>query len=269
MRLPSRRTDPEAPTFDECIMPWLEAPKASGRASAGDATVEHAVHEAPAALQKTLRFSHLGPIGVILLSACSQNLPRGVPMSRRKELDFSDRDLVREIRAGSSVAFERLMRRYERLVYRVAYGFTGDGESAMDVTQNTFLKVHLRLGSWRREGDLKNWIARIAANEAMNWTRSRRRHPTTAIDDEDLFLQPDPPQEGELRGREVREALHRSLSTLTPRHRLAVVLRYFQGMPTREISSVLQCSEATARNILFRSLQKLRSVLAESQEALQ
>jgi RNA polymerase sigma-70 factor (ECF subfamily) len=182
-------------------------------------------------------------------------------------VEFTDQELATEIRSGSQVAFERLMRRYGRLVWRVAYGFTGDADSAMDITQDTFLKVHARLDSWRREGDLKNWVARIAAHEAMNWKRSRRRHPTQALD-EDVFLQPDPPQEERLLERETHDALHRSLSSLNPRQRLAVVLRYFQGMPTREISAVLECTEGTARNILFRSLRKLRSVLAESEEAL-
>lgn len=188
-------------------------------------------------------------------------------MSREKDLDFSDARLVDEARSGSGVAFAQLMRRYQRLVYRVAYGFTGDGESAMDITQDTFLKVHSRLDGWRREGDLKNWIARIAANEALNWNRSRRRHPTTELD-EDLFLLPEvSPQEELLHERETRDALHRSLSSLNPRHRLAVVLRYFQGMSAREISGVLECSEGTTRNILFRSLRRLRSVMAESEEA--
>jgi RNA polymerase sigma-70 factor (ECF subfamily) len=84
------------------------------------------------------------------------------------ELVSSDQDLVTEIRSGSGDAFDRLMRRYRGLVYRVAYGFTGERESAMDVVQDTFLKVHARLGSWRGDGDLKNWIARIAANALLD-----------------------------------------------------------------------------------------------------
>jgi RNA polymerase sigma-70 factor (ECF subfamily) len=188
-------------------------------------------------------------------------------MTRGEELEFSDRELVSEIRAGSAVAFEHLMRRYERLVYRVAYGLIGDGESALDITQETFLKVHEQLGSWRGEGDLKNWIARIAANQALNWKRSRERHRTCELD-EDVLVRPDPPQEARLHAREAHEALHRSLTSLSPRHRLAVVLRYFQGMSTREISGVLECSEGTARNILFRSLRKLRSITVSSEEAL-
>jgi len=182
-------------------------------------------------------------------------------------VEFTDQQLADEIRAGSAVAFERLMQRYRRLAYRVAYGFTGDSESAMDVTQETFLKVHARLASWRHEGELKNWIARIAANEALNWNRSRRRHATVELGEE-LFLLEDPSQERALTERETRDALHRSLASLSPRHRLAVVLRYFQGLSPREISSVLECSEGVARNILCRSLRKLRSSLTQSEETL-
>jgi RNA polymerase sigma factor (sigma-70 family) len=55
---------------------------------------------------------------------------------------------------------------------------------------------------------------------------------------------------------------------LNPRHRLAVVLRYFRGVSTREIAGVLECSEGTTRNILFRSLRKLRSVMTDTEETL-
>ena len=182
-------------------------------------------------------------------------------------MDFSDRELAKEICSGSTVAFEQLMRRFSRLAYKVAFGFLGDVDSAMDVTQITFLKVHERLGDWRQEGDLKNWIARIAANESLNLVRSRKRHPTTPLED-DLFLQSDPTQEQQIDALETREALHRSLESLTPRQRLAVVLRYFQGMSTRQISTALACSEGTARNILFRGLRQLRTTLIASEEVL-
>lgn len=181
-------------------------------------------------------------------------------------MDHSDHRLVSETLAGSSDAFEQLMRRYQRLVYRVAYGFTRDRECAMDVTQETFLKVHARLGSWRCEGELKNWIVRIASREAMDHERSRASHPTCALE-EDIPL-PHPTQEQGAQERETRGALHRSLSRLNPRQRLAIVLRYFQGMNTHEIAAVLECSEDTARNMLCRGLRKLRSMMPQSEESL-
>src|SRR5262245_6910253 len=139
-------------------------------------------------------------------------------MCRRGALEPTDDELIREIEAGSDLAFDRLMRRYRRLVYRVAYGYTGDADSALDVVQETFLKVHTRLASFKGEGKLKNWIAQIAANEAMNWKRSSLRLATEELD-ESRLERPEP-QDGHdlLAGR----SLTRSLATLGPRQRLAI-----------------------------------------------
>lgn len=182
-------------------------------------------------------------------------------------MEFSDEQLVREIRTGSSVAFEKLMGRYERLVYKVAYGFTGERESAMDVTQNTFLKVHTRLSTWRWGGSFRGWVTRIAANEAISLLRARRRRPTAELEEE-LLLDPDPVPEARVSELETRETLVRALDGLNPKQRLAVVLRYYQGMGQAEIAEILKCSEGTARTMVFRGLRKMRALLAPSTEAV-
>jgi RNA polymerase sigma-70 factor, ECF subfamily len=176
-------------------------------------------------------------------------------------LEPTDDELIAEIGAGSDLAFDRLMRRYRRLVYRVAYGFTRDPDSALDIVQETFLKVHTRLGSFRGEGKVRNWIVRIAANEAMNWRRSLGRIETSELDES--FA--DPRLE---RDSIAGQALARSLAALGPRYRTAIVLRYFGEHSTREIAQTLDCSEGTARNVLFRGLAKLRTMMTESQESL-
>jgi len=176
-------------------------------------------------------------------------------------LEPTDDELIEEIGSGSDLAFDRLMRRYRRLVYRVAYGFTGDRDSALDVVQETFLKVHTRLGSFRGEGKLKNWIARIAANEAMNWNRSSSRLETSELDESIL-------SRSDERDLMAGRALTRSLAALGPRHRLAIVLRYYGERSTREIADSLECSEGTAKSVLFRGLAKLRTMMTESEESL-
>jgi len=176
-------------------------------------------------------------------------------------LEPTDDELLAEIGSESDLAFDRLMRRYRRLVYRVAYGFTGDREGALDVVQETFLKVHTRLGSFRGEGKVRNWIMRIAANEAMNWKRSSSRLETSELD-ESTFSRSDE------RDAIAERTLTRSLAALGPRHRLAIVLRYYGERSTREIAATLECSEGTARNVLFRGLAKLRTMMTESEESL-
>jgi len=182
-------------------------------------------------------------------------------------LEPTDQELLASIEAGSDLAFDRLMRRYRRLVFRVAYGFTGDRESALDVVQETFLRVHTRLPGFRGEGQLRNWIVRIAANEAMNQNRSSSRFETTALD-ESVFLRPDMSEESDPVVRATTErALTKSLAALGPRYRLAIVMRYFGERSTREIAGALECSEGTARNVLFRGLAKLRTMMSETEES--
>lgn len=183
-------------------------------------------------------------------------------------MDFTDEDLVAEARGGSEVAFERLMQRYERLVYRIAVGFTGDPDSALDVSQNVFLRVHAGLAGWRGDGDLRRWIARVTVNEAMNWRRGERRHRVTGLEGELPANPGEPPQENGLRHRETRQVVRRSLDSLSPKQRLAVVLRYFEELPIRDIAAALECSEGVAKNVLFRSLKRMRAALLASSEVL-
>jgi RNA polymerase sigma factor (sigma-70 family) len=173
-------------------------------------------------------------------------------------VEFSDLELIAEIRAGSVVAFERLVRRYERLVHRVALAYTGDPQAALDVSQNVFLRVHAKLGSYRGEGELRSWVLRLTGNESRNFRRTQRRHHAEDLSDE-IAIDTAAPQERQL-------LLRRSLDALGPRPRLAIVLRYFVGSSTREIAAALGCSEGVAKNVLFRSLKKMRTQLCASTE---
>ncbi len=178
-------------------------------------------------------------------------------------MEFTDPELAAEIRTGSIVAFERLVHRYRERVYRIAYGFARDRDVALEVAQDTWVKVHASIGGWRGDGSLFGWIARIAAHQALNRTRFERRRPSVPFDVDRISRAP--MQAELLMEREASDALHRSLSLLAPKPRLAIILRYFLGLSSREMATVLECTEGTARNLLFRSLERMRSVMAEEE----
>jgi RNA polymerase sigma-70 factor (ECF subfamily) len=180
-------------------------------------------------------------------------------------LGLSDQELIEEIKGGSAPAFELLMRRYEKLVYKIAVTRTGDADSAMDVSQNVFLKIHSKLSTYRESGNLKSWIARIAMNESINIYRSRKRHQADQLEGE-IAIDRQPPQEETMNEKDKWKLLKRSLLDLNPKQQLAVALRYFEGMSPREIATVLKCSEGTTKSILFRSLGKMRDHIAAVQE---
>ena len=175
-------------------------------------------------------------------------------------MNDTDTLLVEKVLGGSLECFDVLMQRYEREVYRAVYGFGKSRENAMDICQNVFLKAYRNLGGFDRRSSFRTWLMRIACNEGLNWVRTQGRkvpRDTVAAEEADLVSGDD--QERKLLDRERREQVAARLQCLSHRHRLAVVLRYFQEMPIREIAGVLECSEGMVRNILFRSVRRMRA----------
>ena len=174
-------------------------------------------------------------------------------------LQFSDETLVDEIHSGSTLAFGLLMKRYEKLVYHIAFNHVKNPESAMDITQNVFLKAHKNLGSYSGSGLFRAWLLRITYNESISWLRQHGNERVT----EELTSINTPVlkavQVDEVARQEYRDIIRSELKKLSSKQRLAVSLRYFEDFSLREIAMVLNSSEGSVKSILFRSLQKLRN----------
>jgi RNA polymerase sigma-70 factor, ECF subfamily len=172
----------------------------------------------------------------------------------------SDDDLVRDVIEGNLEAFDELMKRYERLVYKVAYSFGGSREDALDITQSVFLKAFRSLSSFRSDANLKTWLMRITYNEGVNWVRKSGR-TSDRHEPLDENIAGDTNQEEDLFAREKEQLLEQGLRKLNERYRLALVLRYQQGLGIAEIASVLRCSEGVAKSMLFRGVRSLRQAI--------
>ena len=185
-------------------------------------------------------------------------------------MDFSDRQLVDEIRGGSQVAFERLMRRYRRLAYRVAYGFTRNHETAMDVTQETFVRAYRALDRFDGRSEPYTWMYRIAVNLSLNAIRSRKqtRRSTTPEDPriEALLVErraayADP---GAIAAdRELAMALCDGIDELSETLRTTLILVSVEGLSHTEASEALGCPEGTVAWRVHEARKKLRADLAE------
>lgn len=172
----------------------------------------------------------------------------------------SDQSLVEDALAGRLEAFDELMRRYERVVFRAAWGFGKNRENALDITQQVFLKAYRGLRTFRQDADLKTWLLKIAYHEGINWARSGRnaeRHDPLPDD-----VPAASNQEQHLLSVEREKLVEAELSKLNQRYRTAIELRYRQGLPISEVAAVLQCSEGVAKNMLFRGVRSLRQALA-------
>jgi len=173
-----------------------------------------------------------------------------------------DEILIEKTLAGSLECYDVLMQRYQKDVLAVARGYTRSLDDALDICQNVFLKVYRKLDTFAGRSSFKTWLVTIANREGLNWIRTRsRKSPSNVVDLETVNLTSGGDQEMELLETERRQKVVDSLQVLNQRGRVAVILRYFRDMPIREIAAVLGCSEGVTRNLLFRSVCKLREVV--------
>ena len=178
-------------------------------------------------------------------------------------MDPVDDILIEKTLAGSLECFDVLMQRYQRDVFAVARGYTRSSEDARDICQNAFLKAYRKLDTFAGRSSFRAWLASIANREGLNWVRSRsRKAPATVSDAEIEAIPSGDDHESKLLTAERRRLVVDKLHVLNQRSRLAVVLRYFREMPIREVAAVLDCSEGVVRNMLFRSVRKLRDAVA-------
>ena len=186
-----------------------------------------------------------------------------------------DTSLIREAQRGNRVAFEELVRQYDRAVLRLALHLTGSEQDAQDIYQEAFLKAYKNVGNFRFECSFYTWIYRIVTNLCLDHLRKRqvrKEDSPVARDGEGNEynvleqapdLRPGSDPERDLLRRELGQRILQALDRLTPRERTVFELKHYQGLKLRTIGEILNTTEETAKNTLFRATQKLRGVLAE------
>lgn len=159
-------------------------------------------------------------------------------------------------------AFGVLYRRYVDRVYGYAYHQLGDHHDAEDATERTFLDAMRAIARYRDEGPgFRAWLFRIAHNTVSNARRSRQRRRTLSIDAG--FERPDPglgPAGLALQADE-RRRVRRALEALAEERRQVVLLRFADGLSSREIGHVIERSEGAVRVLLHRALRDLEALL--------
>jgi RNA polymerase sigma-70 factor, ECF subfamily len=189
--------------------------------------------------------------------------------------DSSDETLAARAAAGDDRAFEEIVARYERRVFRLACRLTSETD-APDVLQNTFLQVYRNLPSFRGESRFATWLYRIAANAALMLRRARTRKPAESLDAfmprfDERGMHSDLPAQlqvasraDELLDREVLiEKARAGIARLPDVYRDAFVLRDLEEMSTTDVAQVLGVEPATVRQRVHRARLMLRGYLSD------
>lgn len=178
--------------------------------------------------------------------------------------------LVQAARAGDIAAFEELVRRYERNVFRIAQHITQNREDAEDVVQDAFLKAYQNLNQFQGNSKFYTWLVRIAVNEALMKLRRRKSSKTVSMDQEvetDEGTMPrevadwSPNPEQLYDQSELRDILGRTIQGLPASFRTVFVLRDVEGLSTEETAEMLDLSVPAVKSRLLRARLQLRERL--------
>lgn len=191
--------------------------------------------------------------------------------SLKKVSAVADGELIARAIAGREDGFEELVRRYQRPIAAYVYRMVGDYDSALDLTQEVFIKVYGSLERYRPEFKFSTWIYRIAHNAAIDHLRR-----VGAVRTEDLEVEaengrsyekplaskaPTPEQESERRER--RAEIEEVVQTLPPAYRELIVLRHAHDLSYEEIAEVTGLPLGTVKNRIFRAREAMRTHLVE------
>ena len=185
--------------------------------------------------------------------------------------------LIRRCKAGDAVAWEELVRGYNRRIYNICYRFTGSPDQAEDLTQEVFVRMFRTLESYDPDkAAFMTWLTTLTRNLLVDNFRKNKYDRATDSLESNVAGNEDGPTLGEqirdtaiapdekLHSRETKEMVHAALQKLSPELREAVILRDLQDMDYRDIAQALKVPEGTVKSRINRGRTELARLLART-----
>jgi RNA polymerase sigma-70 factor, ECF subfamily len=179
----------------------------------------------------------------------------------RLVVETSELELIEGCRRGERDAFRALFETYQDKVYSIALRFSGDESLAMDIAQDTFLKLFASLSEFRGDAAFSTWVYRLVVNACLDHKRRAWRLAPLA-DSLIAVLRAPGDSLNALLQSEMRDRVRSAVETLSSDMRMAVVLRYTEGLSYEEIAEAMGCSAGTVASRLNRAHKALERKLS-------
>ena len=172
-----------------------------------------------------------------------------------------DRDLAARFRNGDRDAFDTLVRRHQKGVWRMVRRYVRNDADAADVTQQAFVRAFRGLGGFRGTATVRSWLYRIAINCSLSWLRDHKREQPAEIAEDVLVEGHAAP--GKIADGQDNARLRAAIEKLPPKQKMVLELRVFDDLSFKEVAELADCTENTAKVNFHYAVKRLRDILGE------
>ncbi|HEX7502839.1 MAG TPA: RNA polymerase sigma factor [Acidobacteriota bacterium] len=189
----------------------------------------------------------------------------GPPAMAMNDESAQQDGLVRRLRQGEREAFSELVGLYQKKVFALAFGFFRNREDALEIVQETFMRIYEKIGSYRPDHSLQSWIYRVARNLCVDYYRKNvkkrkleddfdtvsERHLGSAFDGQ-----------ADWESQRVAAAIERAVERLSWRQKEVFSLKYHQGMKLQQVADTMAISIGTVKALHHRAINRIRREVA-------
>lgn len=176
----------------------------------------------------------------------------------------AESEAIAACQRGEREAFDALVLRYQRDIYRLCYRYVNNHEDANDLVQEVFLRAWRAIGRFRGQSRFSTWLYRIAVNACLNF-RAARRAPTQELPD--TLADPRPATSERILREEKARRVRQAVGRLPEKQRATPILKVYHDLTHREVADVLGSTVGTVKANLFHALGNLRKLMGEDEGA--
>ena len=170
----------------------------------------------------------------------------------------SDREAILACQNGDRAAFDRLVERHQREIYRLCFRYVNSHEDASDLAQDAFLKAYRAIGRFRGDSAFSTWLYRIAVNTCLNFRASRR---TAHEELSEALADPSAPVSQTMHERDQARRVRAAVTRLPEKQKATLILKVYHDLTHEEVAGILGSSVGTVKANLFHALANLRKML--------
>jgi len=185
-----------------------------------------------------------------------------------------ERELIRQAKQGFQPAFSQLIQEHQKMVFRMAYAFFRDREDALEIVQETFLRLFRKIHNFDENDEnnrFQSWIYRVAANICIDYYRKYKKQKASM---KEIYQQDiegrstDPGPEVQIARNQFQKNLEQSVFNLPKQQKTIFVLKHYNGLKHHEISSMLNLSVGTIKSLYHRAIQNIKKKLLKEDHGM-